>query len=216
MKSSIKKFAAVSAIALGTAVVAAGVLQAAPYQIGDPVTVPSTANVENSIDVTPDASGLYFGTLGSMNHTVDVATFTVNPDSTYVEDPGGGWNSADPASIVVDESDVPVAVEIVVTGAFENTDLYVTYSNCVDLTDGTDTFTLSTLQDDLDAPTVGVGVAAGDWDCVADTGNIGQATTDGTGNLTFNVGGTITTDGAADAAYTDGAYAGSFDMTFSY
>ena len=202
---SFTKFAAVSAVALSAAMYASGVI-AASIQIGDAMDVNVNATVENTIDVV--ITDIDLGEIGSMNDTVDIATFTLAPDGTITDDPGNGFGNTDPASIVNNPDVASTPGTIDVTNAFFNTDLYATYDNCTDITDGTDTFTLLSIADDMTTP--------GSYDCVADVLVAGVASTDGTGALTINLGVSITTDQAANAAYTDGAYTGDFDMFLSY
>ena len=206
---SFSKLAAVSIIALGTAMHSTGVIAAA-FQIGDAITVPFGATVENSMNVV--VTGGTFGTIGAMNDLTDVATMVLNPDDTFTEDPGTGFGGTDPASIVVDPVGVPApaAANVAVTGAFENTDLYVTFQNCVNLTGGGNTFLLDNITTDLTTP--------GGYDCAAALGALtaGIGTTSGAGALTFNVGASILTNQAAAAAYTDGAYTGSVTMYIAY
>lgn len=202
--TSYKKFAAISAVVLGAAVYAGHSANA--IQIGSPTTVPVNATVENSVTVTV-TNPVDFGTIGAIRDVVDTATLSVDPADTAVEDPGTGFGGADPAAIVFDPSDAPTAADIDITAAFENTDLYITYQNCVDPVQGADTFTLAGIVDNLNTP--------GSYDCAA-APVIGFETTDGVGALSFNIGASITTTAGAATAYPDGAYAGSFEMVVSY
>lgn len=213
---SFGKIAAVSAIAMVAAMHAAGVV-AAPVQIGDPVQVDITATVENTIDVTV-TNPVRFGQIGAMNSqtAADTATAQVLPDdSTNGGDPGTGYGTASQASIVFDPADAANvgAADVAITGAFINTDLFVTYDTCANLTGpGTEVFVLHSIQDNLATPN--------NLDCTAaaayGTYTFGSGTTDGAGALSFNIGATIDTDGSSDAAYTDGAYSGSVQMYVTY
>ena len=206
--NSFTKLAGISAVAMMAAVYATGVV-AAPIQIGDLVDVNFNADVENTIDVV--VTDGEFGIIGAMNHTTSTATLTLAPSATpvMVGDGGTGFLTAGQAAIVPDPTSAtaPTGAEVVVTAAFDTTDLYVTFDACQNLTNGTETFLLSAITNSLDATT---------YDCVTPmaTGSVG--TTDGAGALTFYVGATITTDSATDAAYPDGAYTGDVDMYISY
>lgn len=203
--ASFKKLAVLSTVALGVAAMYSDEVLAVNYQLGAPVTVTASATVENTFDVTI-TNGLSFGTIGAVADTTDVARLTVAPDSSVTEDEGNGWLGSDQAAIVVDAgATAPDAADISVNG-FEATTIYVTYSNIVNPTDGSQSFILTDLLDDLTTP--------GSYD--GSTRVIGQGTTDGSGDLTFHVGGSIETTTTAAVAYADGAYAGSFDVTFSY
>ncbi len=202
--TSFKKIAAVSAVALGVAV--AGGAHA--VQIGSPVVIPINATVENTITVTV-TTPVSFGTVGAIRHTTDTASLAMNAAGVVTEDPGTGYGGTDPAAMVFDPVGVaqPAAGVIDVTAAFENTELYVTYQNCVNPALAGEIFTLSAIVDNLATP--------GSFDCAA-AAVIGHETTDGTGALQFNVGATITTTTISNAAYTDGAYVGSVEAVFSY
>lgn len=213
---SFGKIAAVSAIAMLAAMHAAGVV-AAPVQIGDPVQVNITATVENTIDVAV-TNPVRFGQIGAMNSltVADTASATVNPDdSTDGGDPGTGYGTASQASIVFDPGDVANvgAADVDITGAFANTELYVTYDTCVDLAGpGTEVFVLHSISDNLATPN--------SLDCTAaatyGTYTFGHDTTDASGDLSFNIGATIDTDGSSDAAYANGGYTGSVQMYVTY
>lgn len=202
--TSFRKFAAVSAVALSVAY--AGGVIAAPVQIGSPVTIPVNATVENTIDVAV-TNPIDFGTVGAIRDTTDTATLSLLANGTSTEDPGNGWLGTDPAAIVFDPSDPPTTGDIDVTAAFENTTLYVTYQNCVDVALAGESFVLDAIVDDLSVP--------GSFDCAA-ARVIGNEVTSGTGTLSFQVGASITTTTISTAAYTDGAYVGSFEAVFSY
>ncbi len=214
-KKSFAKIAAVSAIAMMAAMHAAGVV-AAPVQIGDPVQVDITATVENTINVAV-TNPVRFGQIGAMNSqtVTDAAEASVAPDGSTTDDPGTGYGTSSPASIVFDPGDSTNvgAADVDITAAFENTDLYVTYDTCEDLTGpGTEVFRLVSIEDNLATPNsldCATAVALGAY-------TFGMGTTDGTGALSFNIGATIRTDGSSDTAYDDGAYTGSVQMYVTY
>ncbi|MDD9899564.1 MAG: hypothetical protein OXT65_01130 [Alphaproteobacteria bacterium] len=200
-----KKMAAVSAIALSVAAYGTGAFAAA-VQSGDPNTVNVTATVENTINVT--VVDMDFGQIGAMGHGTDTATMTLAPDDTLTDD-------SDPqASLVADPTSTPAAANITVA-AFQNTILYVDYQNIVDLVNGGETLVLDNIVDNLDAPTTGVGGTAGGWTSGGGS-STGDATTDGGGALVFDIGASISTTTAVTGAYTDGAFAGTFEVVVSY
>ena len=202
---SFKKLVAVSALALGVTAYANG---AWAIQSGDPNTINVTATVENTIIVV--TSPLDFATLGAMSDAVDTATASVSPAGVFTGD------SSPQAAIVNDPTTTVAAATINVT-AFQSTQLFLDYSNVVDMTEaGGDTFIITDLLDNADVPTTGVGGVAGSWNNI--TGNSpGSVTTDALGVMEVAIGGSIITDPiTVAAAYTDGAYTGSFDLTVSY
>ena len=196
----------VSAVALAVAYTSSAI--AAPVQIGSPVTLDMDATVENTIDVVV-TTPINFGTIGAISDGTDTATLTLSPAGVVTEDPGTGYGGADPAAIVMDPSSVPTVGAIAVTAAFENTELYVTYQNVIDLANGGRTFEVTAVVDDLATP--------GAYDGVTDTmTTIGHETTDIAGALSFNIGASITTDTPGNTAYPDGNYDGGLDIVFSY
>ncbi len=203
---SFKKLAAVSVIALGVTAYAGG---AWAIQSGDPNTINATATVENTILVV--TSPLDFATIGAMSDGVDVATASVSTASVFTGD------SSPLAAIVNDPTTTAAAATLNVT-AFQNTQLFIDYSNVVNMSEaGGDTFIITDLSDNANAPTTGVAGVAGSWNVI--TGNSqGSVTTDGTGVMEIAIGGAIATDPVTvpAGAYTDGVYTGSFDVTVSY
>lgn len=224
---SMTKFVAVSAIALATSMYATGVI-AASFQIGDAITVGVDAVVENSIDIV--IVDVDLGTIGAHNDPTDVATLTLDADGTdnYTDDPGSGYNSADPASIVVDPGDVPTEGEIQLTNAFNGVDLYVTVAGCTDVSHTApggvlpENFILNQVFIGTGNATAGTSGADATFDCTNLAAPVvaGTMTTDaGTGAATFPVSVEITTDPAepgGQVGYNDGTYAGSFDMRITY
>ena len=201
--TSMKSLAVAGAMALGT-VFYAGSASAQLVQAGDPFTFPVNATVENTLTITVNAA-LDFGQIGAIRDPVDVATLSVSAAGVVTDDPGTGMGGLSPAAIVSDPSAPPTLGNVTVAG-FINTDLWVTYDNCANLTNGVEVFTLTGVVDDLFVP--------GSTDCT--TPVIGQGTTDALGTLTYNIGASIATTTGAYGPYPDGAYAGSFDATWSY
>lgn len=202
---SFKKLVAVSALALGVTAYASG---AWAIQSGDPNPIGVTATVENTIVVV--TSDIGFGQIGAMSDAVDTATASVSTAGVFTGD------SSPQAAIVNDPTSASVAGTINVT-AFQNTQLFTDYSNVVDMTEvGGHTFIITDLLDNADAPTTGVAGVAGSWNNI--TGNSpGSVTTNGAGVMELAIGASIITDPlTVPAAYNDGVYTGSFDLTVSY
>lgn len=210
--TSFQKFAVVSAVALGAGFYAVS-SNAAVIQISDPVTIDVTATVENTITV--NTTDLAFGQIGSLKDgtgTSTTATMLVETTGVVTDEPGDGYYSASPASIVYDtNTGGAAAATVAVTGAFFNENLYVDYDNFVDPINGAETFTLLEVHDDL--------ATVGSYNSVTLARTTGIDTTDGAGALSWNIGGTIQTEvdaGAVPVDYTDGLYTGSFDVRIVY
>ena len=201
--TSMKSLAVVGAMAAMT-LLHSGSASAQLVQAGDPFTFPVAATVENTLTITVNAA-LDFGQIGAIRDPVDIATLSVSAAGVVTDSPGDGMGGAFPAAIVSDPANLPTLGNVTVAG-FELTDIYVTYDNCADLTDGVFTFTLTGVVDSLPTP--------GSTDCT--TPVIGQGTTDAGGLLTYNIGASIATTTGAYGPYADGAYVGSFDATWSY
>ena len=204
---SFKTLTAASALALG-AMVYAGSAHAVNVQSGSPTTVPIQATILNTFTVT--TTTLDLGQLGVTPKVGDLAATTLAPAGVLASNDTGAGNAAN-ARIAID-STTPASPTVVTVLGFGSTQVKVDYTLCVDLTNGGSTFTLSALDDDLGAPPVGVGGVAGHG-CTGPTQ--GNAVTDATGHLTFDVGATVKTTATA-VAYPDGVYNGSFDITLSY
>lgn len=199
--TKLQKLAGVSAVALGVAIAASDGWSASyTAGSGNAFTVPVTATVSNTINVT-NTTALAIGTIGVSGDATDTATLVLAANGTITDD------SAGPARIIAQAATGQQGV-IDITGGFANTDLNVDMGNPVNLNCGACTGT----QPDFaltDAVT-----------SLATPGNLSgpttaQGTFSGTGTLSFNYGVTITTIASANA-YEDGSYAGSFDFFFAY
>lgn len=176
--------------------------------IGDTETINITATVDNSYSIA--ITDIDFDVIAAAQWSTGTrATATVAPDGSTTETAGDGWAGPNPAFIVFDPGGTTVTGEVAITAAFINTDIYVSYDNCQDLAHATATevFEITRVWDNL--------ASASDYDCT-NPPTVGVGQTDGLGALTFNVGAEITTDTAADAPYTAGAYSGSVDMYLHY
>jgi hypothetical protein len=216
------KLATVSIFTLGVAFVTPAQAQVT-FESATPQTINVNASVANSIDATvvePDA-----GTLGVLASTTpgEAAALKVNPDGTL--DVTGAVDGG--SRMVSDGSAAAGSITVAAGDAFNDTAIFVTYSNAVDLNcaicAASEDIILTNILDDLDS---GTGTAcpsatavAGSLDAVTGPTSIqGCATTSGTGELTINIGYTLATvDGnATRPVYEDGAYVGSFDAIVEY
>lgn len=217
-----KTMAMVSAIALGVGLHAFK-SDAATVLSGDPVAnIPITGNVLNTLDIV--ATQLNFGRIAAIAKTADVAKATVAPFGVTLTDDAGAGVSTN-ARIAADSATPPAASTVTITG-FANTPVFVSYGTVVDLNaGGAADIIIAHLTDNLGTgggAFVGVVGDNGDWDNANPsygTGvatDQGTATTNGSGVLTFSIGGTIATELGADLVYPNGTYVGSFDVTVSY
>jgi hypothetical protein len=207
----IKKLAAVSVVALSTAMYAGDVM-AVQSGVATPVTTAVT--VDNTIDVV--VTPLNFGRFAAVRKTADAASSILAPGAvTLPADTGVSFASA---RIVPDTATPPSTATVTIT-AFPSTIMYIDYHTVVDLTEAGsgDVVKITNIVDNLAAPTTGTGGVNGSWDSVAAEVQGYGTTAAITGILAFNVGGTITTDQTdGDAVYANGTYNGSFQMTVSY
>lgn len=217
-----KTMAMVSAIALGVGLHAFK-SDAATVLSGDPVAnIPITGNVLNTLDIV--ATQLNFGRIAAIAKTADVAKATVAPFGVTLTDDAGAGVSTN-ARIAADSATPPAASTVTITG-FANTPIFVSYGTVVDLNaGGAASLILAHITDNLGTGGAGfVGVVGdnGDWDNANPsygTGvatDQGTATTNGSGVLTFSIGGTVATALGANLVYPNGTYVGSFDVTVSY
>lgn len=208
--TSFKKYAVVSAIALGVGMYAVS-SNAAVIQISDPVTINVTATVENTITV--NTTPLAFGTIGSLKDGTTLgttATMLVETTGVVTDSPGAGYYSASPASIVSTGAGA-AAGTVAVTGAFPTESLYVDYDNFINPINGGESFVLNEVHDNL--------ATVGSYNAVTSARTTGIGVTDGAGALSWSIGGTIETEVAAGLVpvdYTDGLYTGSFDVRIVY
>lgn len=210
---SLKNLAAVSAVALGAALYTTAAYAVA-VQSGVASSVGMTATITNTLTVI--TTPLSFGSIGAVRKAADQATATVAPGAVIVTaggDDGGGVSTN--ARILADSANPPSTASVTVT-AFASTPIYVDYGTIVDLTSGGETFTITHLLDNLNAPDTGVAGTAGNWDIGGGAGTIqGIGTTTAGGSLVFHIGGSIRTT-ASNAVYANGVYTGSFNVTLSY
>ena len=196
--NKLAKLATVSALALGAAY-QVGVTPALAYEMGTTQVVVVNATVDNTITLTANPAAT--GAIGVTGDAVDTATMVLAPNDAITEDIAG-------AAHLVSDTGLGTAAKITVTAAFPTQNLYVSYSNPVNLNcglcaPGTPDLALVDVLDDMTIP-----------------GNIsgpaqGIEATDNVGALAWNIGVTISTI-ASPNLYLTGAYAGSFDMIVTY
>jgi len=159
--------------------------------------------VQNTLTLATPAQ-LNFGSIAAIRDAAQTATVSIDTAGTSVVASGGGTA----ATAIVDDTAISAAQVTIADGANGAT-LNITINNVVDPVNGTESFVL----DDFTTS----------WNNGADaTQVIGTAFTEtfdsafGGGTNTLDIGATITTTLGAGTAYTDGAYAGTYDVVFSY
>lgn len=160
-------------------------------------------SVQNTLTITTPAQ-LNFGTIAAIRDAANTATVSVDTAGAVTVASGGGTA----ATAIVDGSAVS-AGQITVADGADGATLNIVINNVVDPVNGTESFVL----DDF----------VTSWNNGADsTQVIGTGFTEtfdsafGGGTNTMDIGATITTTLGAGTAYTDGAYAGTYDVVFSY
>lgn len=151
-------------------------------------TVKNAFTVSETVAPSSGSVALMADTLGT-----DAATVTIAPDGTVTVQQNGDANA-----IVVDDS-AANAAEFQISDAAPNAAVNIAFANINDLV---------------------CGVCSNPSNPVIELGGLnhdagGSPMTDGTGNLTFHVGFTLTTVAGGDP-YQDGTYNGSFDVEISY
>lgn len=211
---SMKMLTALGVVIFGVSAVAGHAI--AQSNMGDQEVIGVDATVDNSYTIA--ITDIDFDVIGASDWTTGTAaTASVTPAGTTTETAGDGWAGTNPSFIVFEDPTAVTEGVVAITAAFANTNIYVSYDNCVNLTDGTQNFVVTRVWDNLNTPVLGTGVTMGDYDCVADTHTaIGVGETTAGGALTFNVGVEIAVPQAADTAYANAAYAGSVDMILHY
>jgi len=159
--------------------------------------------VQNTLTLTTPAQ-LNFGTIAAIRDATQTATVSIDTAGTATVASGGGVA----ATAIVDDTAISAAQVTIADGA-DGATLNITINNVVDPVNGTESFVL----DDFTTS----------WNNGADSAQvIGTAFTEtfdsafGGGTNTLDIGATITTTLAAGTPYTDGAYAGTYDVVFSY
>lgn len=158
--------------------------------------------VQNTLTITTP-SQLNFGTIAATRDAAQTATVTVDTAGAATVASGGG--SA--ATAIVDGAAIS-AGQITIADGADGATLNIVINNVVDPVNGVENFVLDGFNTS--------------WNNGADTAQaIGTGFTEtfdaafGGGTNTMDIGATITTTLGA-TAYTDGAYAGTYDVVFSY
>lgn len=201
----------VSALALFLAI-PVNQVDAATVNNGGNIPIQITANVTSQFDVT--TTNLLYDEILVRGDTVDTATASISQhDSSFTPDPGTGPGSA----YITNNAGTQARAVVTATLLPNNTPVTVSYNTVVDLGNGTSSFAVA-LVDNLNSlvadSDIGVDGTAGSYP-VGGPAVPGTATTDATGQLTFGIGGSITTK-TTNTGYSPGAYTGSFNVTISY
>ena len=160
-------------------------------------------SVQNTLTLaTP--SQLNFGVIAAIRDAANTATVTIDTAGAATVASGGGTA----ATAIVDGALVSGGQVTVADGA-DGATLNITINNVVDPVNGTESF-------GLDSFTTS-------WNSGADQAQVIGAGFTETFDAAFNagvnsldIGATITTSLGAGTAYTDGAYAGTYDVVLSY
>ncbi len=160
-------------------------------------------SVQNTLTVaTP--SQLNFGTIAAVRDAAQTATVSIDTAGAVTVASGGGTA----ATAIIDGASIAAGQVTIADGA-DGATLNIVINNVVDPVNGTESFVL----DDF----------VTSWNNGADaTQTIGTSFTEvfdsafNTGINSLDIGATLTTTLGAGTAYTDGAYAGTYDVVFSY
>lgn len=196
MKNLLKKSLLASAAILFTVSVAQNVQ-------AQTVTVNATADVSNELTLTV-ASPMNFGSfiaIGGPTPATDTGTITIGTDGVLSAAAAG----TDSNAAIIDDS-AATAAEITIADGAPGATINVLIDGVVDPTDGTDSLTLT----DFVTSTNG----GADQSRTAGAGNEFTITYGASSPSTMIIGASLVTN--ATGAVGDGAYAGSFDVTYSY
>ena len=163
----------------------------------------ATAEVQNILTLaTP--SQLNFGTIAAVSDTTETATATVSTLGVV-----SVAATAFPANTAIVDDSAAAAGQITIADGADSATLNITIDNVVDPVNGTDSFILDNFSTSWNG-------------AIASTQVIGTTFTEtfssafGGGTNTLDIGATITTTTATAAPYTDGTYAGTYDVIISY
>lgn len=169
------------------------------------VAIAVTAAVDNTIDVT--TTPIAFGTVGVTSDATDTASLVMDPGTGAITDDIGAGLGIGEAHIV-SATNTGTPATITVANALPNSFIFAYYGTLVNLTDGAGPLlVLDSVTDNLTVP--------GSYTAATSTQVAGRGTTNGTGDLVWNIGAAIGTQATA-SRYDTGAYAGSFTMILSY
>lgn len=163
----------------------------------------ATATVLNTLTLATPAQ-LNFGTIVAVSDTVQTATATVDTAGAI----SVATTGAPAVTAVVDNTAVAVGQVTVANGA-DGATLNININNVVDPVNGPESFVLDSFNTSWNGGGAALQVINTPF-----TETFSAAF--GGGINTLDIGATITTTTAAAAPYTDGVYAGTYDVVFSY
>ena len=184
---------------------ALAVLSAAGDASAQTQAVTVTVNVDNTLTLAA-AQNLNFGVIAANRDTTNTATVTVNTAGVGSVASGG----AGATTAIINNANIDQA-QITVAGGANGATINVYIDNVVNPVNGPESFALAgfTTSYNGGAPASRTAGSGNAWTQTYDSGF-------GGGTNTLDIGATITTTNNATTAYTDGTYAGSFNVIFSY
>ncbi len=163
----------------------------------------ATASVQNTLTLaTP--SQLNFGTIVAVSDTTNTATATVSTLGVLSVATAGA-----PAYTAIVDDSAATAGQVTVEDGADGAIINITINNVVDPVNGTENFVL----DDFETSWNG---NAAESQVIGTTFTENFAGIFGGGTNTLDIGATITTTTTTAAAYSDGAYNGTYDVILSY
>lgn len=163
----------------------------------------ASATVQNTLTLATPAQ-LNFGTIIAVSDTTNTASASVSTLGVL-----SVATTGTPAYTAVVDDTAASAGQVTVEDGADGAILNITINNVVDPVNGTETFALDQFRTSWNGN-------------AADPQTIGTTFTEnfsaifGGGVNTLDIGATITTTTATAAAYTDGAYNGTYDVVLSY
>ncbi len=185
------------AVSIAALTIATGSAQAQTQAITADVTVQNTLTLAA-------ASNLNWGTIAAVGDPVLTAAVAMGTDGTLAAPTTGGGT----ALIAVVDNALATAAQITVQDGANGVNVNVEINNVVNPLNGANSFTLDTFFTSYNGGADAAQVAAVPFIVVFDSAF-------GGGVNTLDIGASITTLAGA-GAYGDGAYAGGFDVVFSY
>jgi hypothetical protein len=185
------------AVAVAALAITTGSVQAQTQAVTADVTVLNTLTLAA-------ASDLNWGTIAAVGDTAQTATLAIGTDGVLAAPTSTGGL----AVIAVVDNTLATAGQITVADGADGAVVNVDIQNVVDPTDGTDSFTLDTFFTSYNGGADTARVALTPFTVTYDSAF-------GGGTNTLDIGASLTTIDPS-TAYGDGAYAGGFDVVFSY
>ncbi len=163
----------------------------------------ASVTVQNTLTLAAPTQ-LNFGTIAAIRDATNTATVSIDTAGVATVASGGGTAT----TAIVDDTAISGAQVTIADGA-NGAALNITIDNVIDPVNGTESFGLDGFRTS--------------WNNGADKAQvIGTTFTENFDNAfsggvnILDIGATITTTAGAGTAYTDGAYAGTYDVVFSY